>query len=120
MTQDFGYGRYAKWCADKPIAQCHSLWRGSAAENARFRPCSYKVLQHRAFIARALVVTQFELDTRYGMYDRAFVSISAPFSLTQCQRFFEEPATARQRQYEALRAYFLEEVPSAEAARSFG
>src|SRR5437016_2146469 len=48
------------------------------------------------------------------------VSISAPLSLTECQRFFEEPATVRQRQYEALRAYFLEEVPSAEAARSFG
>jgi Transposase DDE domain len=48
------------------------------------------------------------------------VSISAPFSLTECQHFFEEPATARQRQYEALRAFFLEEVPSAEAARSFG
>src|SRR6266571_9431408 len=48
------------------------------------------------------------------------VSISAPLSLTDCQRFFEQPATARQRQYEALRAYFLEEVPSAEAARSFG
>src|SRR6266851_1993890 len=48
------------------------------------------------------------------------VTISAPFSLTDCQRFFEQPATARQRQYEALRAYFLEEVPSAEAARSFG
>src|SRR5437016_8457471 len=48
------------------------------------------------------------------------VSISAPLSLTECQRFFEEPATVRQRQYEALRAYFLEEVPSAEAARSSG
>src|SRR6266478_7869377 len=48
------------------------------------------------------------------------VSISAPYSLTECQRFFEEPATARQRQYEALRAYFLEGLPSAEAARSFG
>jgi hypothetical protein len=48
------------------------------------------------------------------------VPISAPYSLTEAQRFFEEPATARQRQYEALRAYFLEEVPSAEAARSFG
>src|SRR6266700_3713463 len=48
------------------------------------------------------------------------VSISAPLRLTDCQRFFEQPATARQRQYEALRAYFLEEVPSAEAARSFG
>jgi transposase-like protein len=48
------------------------------------------------------------------------VSISALSSLTDCQRFFEQPATARQRQYEALRAYFLEEVPSAEAARTFG
>jgi transposase-like protein len=48
------------------------------------------------------------------------VSISAPSGLTDCQRFFEQPATARQRQYEALRAYFLEEVPSAEAARTFG
>src|ERR1700692_661274 len=48
------------------------------------------------------------------------VSIGAPLSLTDCQRFFEQPATARQRQYEALRAFFLEEVPSAEAARSFG
>ena len=48
------------------------------------------------------------------------MSISAPYCLTECQRFFEEPATVRQRQYEALRAYFLEEVPSAEAARSFG
>jgi hypothetical protein len=48
------------------------------------------------------------------------VAISAPLSLTDCQRFFEQPATARQRQYEALRAYFLEEVPSSEAARSFG
>src|SRR5260370_1382994 len=48
------------------------------------------------------------------------VTISAPFCLTDCQRFFEQPATARQRQYEALRAYFLEEVPAAEAARSCG
>ncbi len=63
---------------------------------------------------------RFSLDTRYGMYHRAVVPISAPYSLTKCQRFFAEPATARQRQYEALRAYFLEGLPSAEAARSFG
>jgi transposase-like protein len=44
----------------------------------------------------------------------------SPYSLTKCQRFFAEPATARQRQYEALRAYFLDGLPSAEAARSFG
>ncbi|MGH8322625.1 MAG: transposase [Steroidobacteraceae bacterium] len=54
------------------------------------------------------------------MYHRALVSISAPYDITECQGLFEWPATARQRQYEALRAYFLEQVPSAEAARSFG
>ncbi len=48
------------------------------------------------------------------------VPISAPYSITKCRRFFEQPATARQRQYEALRAYFVEELPSSEAARRFG
>ena len=46
--------------------------------------------------------------------------ISAPYSLTECRRFFEEPATAHQRQYEALRAYFVDEMLSSEAARCFG
>ena len=46
--------------------------------------------------------------------------ISAPYSLTKCRRFFTEPATARQRQYEALRAFYLERLPSAEVARRFG
>ena len=54
------------------------------------------------------------------MYDRAYMPIGAPFSLTDCRRFFEQPATARQRQYEALRAYFLAGTPSPEVARSFG
>src|ERR1700758_4574952 len=31
-----------------------------------------------------------------------------------------EPATARQRQYEALRAFFMDQIGSAEAARRFG
>jgi transposase len=48
------------------------------------------------------------------------VPISAPYSLTKCSRFFTEPATARQRQYEALRAFYLERLPSAEVARRFG
>ncbi len=48
------------------------------------------------------------------------MTISAPYSITDCRHFFSAPATARQRQYEALRAYFVEEVPSAEAARRFG
>jgi hypothetical protein len=48
------------------------------------------------------------------------VPISAPKTLTGCRRFFAEPATARQRQYEALRAYFFDQQPSAEVARRFG
>ena len=44
----------------------------------------------------------------------------APKDLTQCRRFFLEPASPRQRQYEALRAYFVEASSSDEAARKFG
>ena len=40
--------------------------------------------------------------------------------LTECRRYFLEPRQARQRQYEALRAYFVEHLPSAEVARRFG
>jgi transposase len=36
------------------------------------------------------------------------------------RRFFLEPASAKQRQYESLRAYFVEGRPSAEVARAFG
>jgi len=48
------------------------------------------------------------------------VPISAPYSLTKCRRFFAEPATPRQRQYEALRAFYFEELSSVEVARRFG
>jgi transposase len=48
------------------------------------------------------------------------VPISAPYSLTDCRRFFAEPATARQRQYEALRAFYMDGLPSSEVARRFG
>jgi transposase len=48
------------------------------------------------------------------------VLISAPYSLTRCRRFFAQPATPRQRQYEALRAFYVEGRPSAEVARRFG
>jgi hypothetical protein len=46
--------------------------------------------------------------------------ISSPFSLTECQGFFVKPASSIQRQYEALRAYFVENLASAEVARRFG
>jgi transposase len=48
------------------------------------------------------------------------VNGSTPKNLTDCRRFFNEPAAPRQRQYEALRAYFLDQLSSAEAARRFG
>jgi hypothetical protein len=43
-----------------------------------------------------------------------------PYPITDPARFFREPTQPRQRQYEALRAYFVDAVPSAEAARRFG
>jgi hypothetical protein len=48
------------------------------------------------------------------------MSIRTPKTLTFCRRFFLEPGSARQRQYEALRAYFVDNKPSREAARAFG
>jgi transposase len=44
----------------------------------------------------------------------------APKDLSDCRRFFLEPAAAKHRQYEALRTYFVEERPSREVARAFG
>jgi transposase len=48
------------------------------------------------------------------------VSDKAPKDLSDCQSFFLTPASAKQRQYEALRAYFVEGRPSREVARAFG
>jgi len=46
--------------------------------------------------------------------------VTTPDAITTGARFFLEPGHPRQRQYEALRAYFVEGLPSAEAARRFG
>jgi hypothetical protein len=48
------------------------------------------------------------------------MAIGSPIDLTKCRRFFAAPTSPRQRQYEALRAFFLEELASAEVARRFG
>lgn len=48
------------------------------------------------------------------------MAITAPYNLTKCRKLFLEPTTPRHRQYEALRAFFVERLPSAEAARRFG
>lgn len=44
----------------------------------------------------------------------------APLDISACRRFFLEPGHPRQRQYEALRAYFVEGRPPQEVARAFG
>ena len=46
--------------------------------------------------------------------------IGTPKSLTDCRRFFLEPGTARQRRYEALRAFYVDGRPSKEVAKAFG
>ena len=48
------------------------------------------------------------------------MSIGVPKDLSDCHRFFVEPGTPRHRQYEALRAYFVEGRPPKEVARAFG
>lgn len=48
------------------------------------------------------------------------MSIGAPKELSQLQRFFLEPQTPRHRQYEALRAFFIDRRPSAQVASDFG
>src|ERR1700751_6497332 len=79
-----------------------------------------KPLCRKRFCTTLPVAVQFVVDTRSSIYDCAWVPISAPYSLTDCRRFFAEPATARQRQYEALRAFYMEGLPSSEVARRFG
>ena len=46
--------------------------------------------------------------------------MTPPDAITAEARFFLEPEQPRHRQYEALRAYFVQDLPSAEAARRFG
>src|SRR5574341_2552428 len=48
------------------------------------------------------------------------MALGAPLDISACRRFFLEPRHPRQRQYEALRAYFVEGRPPKEVARAFG
>src|SRR5438876_10283478 len=48
------------------------------------------------------------------------MTINTKDKLTDSKRFFLEPSNSAQRHYEALRAFFIEELPSAEAAKRFG
>src|SRR5260370_4462839 len=48
------------------------------------------------------------------------ISTKNPLSDTQATQFFSAPDTIRQRQYEALRAYFLDNRSAADVAACFG
>lgn len=48
------------------------------------------------------------------------MSISEAIKLTDLARVFLQPANVTHRQYEALRAYFVDHLPSAEVAQRFG
>ena len=48
------------------------------------------------------------------------MSQDAQYELTELARYFLEPANPTHRQYEALRAYFVADLPSVEVARRFG
>jgi len=48
------------------------------------------------------------------------VDYETPKELSSIRRFFLEPHTPKQRQYEALRAYFVEGLPSKKVAQAFG
>jgi len=48
------------------------------------------------------------------------MTINTKDKLTDPKQFFLDPSSPAQRQYEALRAFFVEGLPSAEAAKRFG
>src|SRR5438309_313683 len=43
-----------------------------------------------------------------------------PYDITEVRRFFLEPGSPLQRQYEALRAYYVENIAATQAAERFG
>src|SRR6266566_9068007 len=66
------------------------------------------------------VEPQLPLDTTSGMSHCNTMAMRTPFSLTEPERFFLEPRLPKHRQYEALRAFFVEGRLSQEVARDFG
>jgi transposase len=48
------------------------------------------------------------------------MSNGTPKDISECRSFFLQPRTPKQRIYEALRAFFVQGLPSRQAARAFG
>lgn len=62
----------------------------------------------------------FGIDTRSPRCHHAYMSIIKPKDLIACRKFFLEPSSPKQRQYEAIRAYYVDELTGEEAAAKFG
>jgi len=77
-------------------------------------PCNIEVFCKQWIVAWNL------LDTICCMLYCRFMRISAPKDLSECRRFFLEPRSPKQRIYEALRAYFVDNRSPKEIARDFG
>jgi len=66
------------------------------------------------------VVACIVVDDAQHLEHCTYMATGAPNTLIQCRHFFLRPSSPRQRQYEALRAYFVEGKDSADVARAFG
>src|SRR5260370_23635374 len=76
------------------------------------------------YCVNAIFSTAAPLDVRFRLtLSNIFVNIclmeSSPDALTSESRFFLEPASSAQRQYAALRAYFVEGLSSADVSAAF-
>ncbi len=85
------------------------------SRNSSNIPCNYGLI-----FTPPAVVGFARLDTARCMCHCIFMALNAPFNITDPRRFFLEPALPKHRQYEALRAYFVEDRPSHQVARAFG
>ena len=66
------------------------------------------------------LVSYFSLDPTYGYVLDCRRGYQGTKNLSDCRRFFLEPLHPKQRQYEALRSYFVDEEPSSDVAAHFG
>src|SRR5881296_1311901 len=73
-----------------------------------------------AAIAAIRSVSNVFLLTITNISDSLCFVESSPDPLTKEATFFLQPASAAQRQYEALRAFFLDGFPSQDVAQRFG
>src|SRR3972149_6526955 len=80
----------------------------------------FLLLTHLLVGTPAGLLPSSSLDTANGMCHYNYMHIRVPFILTDPHRFFLEPTLPKQRQYEALRAFFVEGHPSQAVARAFG